>query len=52
VVLKADSRISRGSGKRYDTRQIVSATEQVELDTGEDGEQRESIDEGEGPGDC
>lgn len=49
VVFQADSRVRRRSGKGNHAREVVPAAKKVELNAGEDGEQRESVDEGERP---
>lgn len=37
VILEADCRVGRGSSQRDNTREVVAAAKEVELDAGEDG---------------
>ena len=53
MVLQADRRgIGRGRGQRDDAGQVVPTAEEVELDSGEDGQQREGVDESKGARNC
>jgi hypothetical protein len=47
MILQTDRRIGWGISQRDDTGEVVAAAEEIELDAGENGEQRKGIDEGE-----
>lgn len=47
MILQADRRVGRGRCQRDHAGEVVAAAKEVELDAGEDGEQREGVDEGE-----
>lgn len=49
VVFQANRRICRRSSEGDNTGKVVPAAKKVELDAGENGEQRESVDEGKRP---
>lgn len=49
IILQADGRVvGRRRGQGDNTGQVVTAAEEVELSSGEDGQQRKGIYEGEG----
>lgn len=49
MVFQADGRVCMRSSKRDNAGKVVPPAEEVELDAGEDGEQRERVDKGKRP---